>query len=265
MPVFNSLFGVHSRQAFERRKSTGSTPFQEPAFLGIEFPKFFGQIVCMRENALGISNLAAPKDVKENTSHFRFLSFLIASVHTWLIVSGLIFLYSVNSRICGQFEPLNHAQARDQTCPSGIETVLRKVSTAWSIPTRFWLLVICHNSACFGHHRNPQFPCIMLLLSFTTTWSLKWKYLHFGIFWGKSKSGLPNPQTDFVFFWANPKTDHESIKSTLRVDFMDSQSPDFWHSQSERFFGKGFEKSIFHKRFFEKRIVRIRCRTCMTF
>ena len=138
-----------------------------------------------------------------------------------MIVSGLIFLYSVNSRICGQFEPLNHAQARDQTCPSGIETVLRKVSTAWSIPTRFWLLVICHNSACFGHHRNPQFPCIMLLLSFTTTWSLKWKYLHFGIFWGKSKSGLPNPQTDFVFFWANPKTDHESIKSTLRVDSSD--------------------------------------------
>ena len=29
-----------------------------------------------------------------------------------MIVSGLIFLYSVNSRICGQFEPLNHAQAR---------------------------------------------------------------------------------------------------------------------------------------------------------
>ena len=34
MPAFNSLFGVHSRQAFERRKSTGSTPF---AFLGSGF------------------------------------------------------------------------------------------------------------------------------------------------------------------------------------------------------------------------------------
>ena len=34
---------------------------------------------------------------------------------------------------------------------------------------------------------------------------------------GKSKSGFPNPKTDFAFFWAN----HESIKSTLRVDSSD--------------------------------------------
>ena len=40
-------------------------------------------------------------------------------------------------------------------------------------------------------------------------------------FSGKSKSGFPNPNTDFEFFWANPKTDHESIKSTLRVDSSD--------------------------------------------
>ena len=38
---------------------------------------------------------------------------------------------------------------------------------------------------------------------------------------GKSQSGFPNPKTDFTFFWANPKTDHESIKSTLRVDSSD--------------------------------------------
>ena len=43
-------------------------------------------------------------------------------------------------------------------------------------------------------------------------------------FLGKSKSGF-----------LNPKTDHESIKSTLRVD--------------SSVFGKGFEKSIFDKRF----------------
>ena len=30
-----------------------------------------------------------------------------------------------------------------------------------------------------------------------------------------------NPKTDFAFFWTNPKTDHESIKSTLRVDSSD--------------------------------------------
>ena len=44
----------------------------------------------------------------------------------------------------------------------------------------------------------------------------------------KSKSRFPNPKTDFriqkrilSFFWANPKTDHEFIKSTLRVDSSD--------------------------------------------
>ena len=143
-----------------------------------------------------------------------------------MIVSGLIFLYSVNSRICGQFEPLNHAQARDQTCPSGIETVLRKVSKAWSIPTRFWLLVICHNSAFFGHQRNPQFPRIMLLLSSTTTWTLKSK-LFIWIstlrvrFFGKIQMWISESKNVFCVFWANPKTDHESIKSTLGVDSSD--------------------------------------------
>ena len=32
---------------------------------------------------------------------------------------------------------------------------------------------------------------------------------------GKSKSGFPNPKTEFAFFGANQKTDHESIKSKL--------------------------------------------------
>ena len=164
-----------------------------------------------------------------------------------MIVSGLIFLYSVNSRICGQFEPLNHAQARDQTCPSGIETVLRKVSTAWSIPTRFWLLVICHSSAFFGHQRNPQFPRIMLLLSSTTTWTLKWKYLHLrSVFLGKSKSGFPNPKTDFAFFFSKSKNGSWIHKIHTQGGFFGSNIyPDFWDSKSERFFGKGFEKSIF--------------------
>ena len=34
-------------------------------------------------------------------------------------------------------------------------------------------------------------------------------------FLGKSKSGFPNPKMNFAFFGANPKKDHESIKSTL--------------------------------------------------
>ena len=32
---------------------------------------------------------------------------------------------------------------------------------------------------------------------------------------GGSKSGFPNPKTEFAFFLANQKTDHESIKSKL--------------------------------------------------
>ena len=37
----------------------------------------------------------------------------------------------------------------------------------------------------------------------------------------ESKSRFPNPKTDFEFIRAYPKTDHESIKSTLRVDSLD--------------------------------------------
>ena len=74
--------------AFEWRKSIGSTHF---AFLGSGFAQNFGQVVCMRENTLGISKLAASKHVKEKTSYFRLtcvaqkrlcISSVIASVHT---------------------------------------------------------------------------------------------------------------------------------------------------------------------------------------
>ena len=39
-------------------------------------------------------------------------------------------------------------------------------------------------------------------------------------FLGKSKSGFPNPKMDFAFVWANPRRDHESIKSTLLVTWI---------------------------------------------
>ena len=49
--------------------------------------------------------------------------------------------------------------------------------------------------------------------------SLLLKRSEFGcVFLGKSKSGFPNPKTDFAFLGANPETDHESIKSKLWVD-----------------------------------------------
>ena len=46
--------------------------------------------------------------------------------------------------------------------------------------------------------------------------------------------------------------------------FGSNRNPDFWDSQSERFFGRGFEKSTFDKQFFQKKVVRNRCLTCMT-
>ena len=47
-----------------------------------------------------------------------------------------------------------------------------------------------------------------------------------------------------ALFRANPKIDHESIKSTLRVDYS-IQIWIFLDSQSERFFGKEFERKYF--------------------
>ena len=73
------------------------------------------------------------------------------------------------------------------------------------------------------------------------------------VFLGKSNSGFPNPKTDFTFFWANPQTDHEFIKSTLWVDSSDQiQIRIFEMSQSERFLGKDLKKSILKSGFLNK-------------
>ena len=81
--------------------------------------------------------------------------------------------------------------------------------------------------------------------------------------WG-SRVLWKNPNPDFRiqkrisrFLGANPKTDHESIKSTLRVDSSDQiQIPIFEIHNLSVFLGggggKGFEKGTFDKRFFEK-------------
>ena len=75
----------------------------------------------------------------------------------------------------------------------------------------------------------------------------------------KSKSRFPNPKTDFriqkrilSFFWANPKTDHEFIKSTLRVDSSDQiqiqifEIP-IWAFFWERIWKKYFWQAVFRK------------------
>ena len=72
------------------------------------------------------------------------------------------------------------------------------------------------------------------------------------VFLGKSTSGFPNPKTDFaVFFWQIQKKDHKI--HTLGGFFGSNSNPDFWDSQSERFYGKGFEKIIFDKQFSEQK------------
>ena len=73
-------------------------------------------------------------------------------------------------------------------------------------------------------------------------------------FLGKSKSGFPNPKTDFAFFWANPKTDYESVKSTLCVDSSDQiKIRTLEIHDLSVYFGKGFEKSIFDELFSEQK------------
>jgi len=85
-------------------------------------------------------------------------------------------------------------------------------------------------------------------------------------FFGKSKSGFPNPKTDFCVFCGKSKNGSWIHKIHIQGGFFESNpNPDFWDSQSQRSFGKGFEKSIFDTRFFEKKkIIRNRCRTCIT-
>ena len=56
------------------------------------------------------------------------------------------------------------------------------------------------------------------------------------------------------FFWAKPKTDYESIKSTLRVDSLDQILIRIFEIHNLRvFLGKDLKKSIFDQRFFEQK------------
>ena len=132
------------------------------------------------------------------------LSSLIASVHTWLIVSGLIFLYSVNSRICGQFEPFrdfflepcsshrpNVSFWNWNSVTQGIygqvhpdEIVVAHFLATTEIPSS---LALCYYSVPQLHeHLNKNFLFEYLLLGC--------------VFLGKSKCEFPNPKTYFAFF-----------------------------------------------------------------
>ena len=104
------------------------------------------------------------------------------------------------------------------------------------------------NSVCL-YKRHHCLQTLALLFKFVTSETKEsfvaiTNALLVGAFWErffeKSKSGFPNP-----------KTDHESIKSTLRVDSSDQiQIRIFEVRNLSVFFGKGFEKSIFDKPFF---------------
>ena len=69
-------------------------------------------------------------------------------------------------------------------------------------------------------------------------------------FGGKSKSGFPNPKTDFEFFLGKFKNGSWIHKIHTQGGFFGSNpNPDFLKS----FLGKGLEKSIFDKRFSERK------------
>ena len=73
-------------------------------------------------------------------------------------------------------------------------------------------------------------------------------------FLGKSKSGFPNPKPDFSLFSGNPKTDYESIKSTLRVDSSDQiQIRIFEIHNLSVFLGKDLKKVFLTSGFSKKR------------
>ena len=65
---------------------------------------------------------------------------------------------------------------------------------------------------------------------------------------GKSKSAFPNPKRDCALFFVQLQKIH-----VLGGLFGSYPNPEFRDSQSERFFGKGFEKSIFDNRFSEQK------------
>ena len=86
------------------------------------------------------------------------------------------------------------------------------------------------------------------------------------VFLGKSKSEFPSPNTEFVGFLGKSKNGSWIHKiHTLGGFFGSNPNPDFWDSQSERFFGKGFENSIFVKRFSEQKWYTTDAVTSMTF
>ena len=97
---------------------------------------------------------------------------------------------------------------------------------------------------------------LFLLTPLEETWMLGC------VFPGKSKSGFPNPNPnpDFriqkrilSFFWANPKTDHEFIKSTLRVDSSDQiQIQIFEIHNLSVFLGKDLKKVFLTSGFSKK-------------
>ena len=71
-------------------------------------------------------------------------------------------------------------------------------------------------------------------------------------FW-KIQIWISESKNGFWFFFGKSKNGSWIHKAHSQDGFFGSNTnPDFRDSQSERFFGKGFEKSIFDKRFFEK-------------
>ena len=85
------------------------------------------------------------------------------------------------------------------------------------------------------------------------------------IFWGKIQIRISESKNGICVFLGKSINGSWIHKIHTQGGFFGSnRNPDFWDSQSERFFGRGFEKSTFDKQFFQKKVVRNRCLTCMT-
>ena len=122
------------------------------------------------------------------------------------------------------------------------------LTVSWSSPHNY--LINCQTHANF----KSQICDWELLTVFSQQLPQETWGAVFCFFFGKSKSGFPNPKADLAFSLDKSKNGSGIHKIHTQGGFFElNPNPDFWDSQSERIFGKGFEKSIFDKRFFEKK------------
>ena len=175
-----------------------------------------------------------------------------------MIVSGLIFLYSVNSRICGQFEPFrdfflepwssNRPNVSFWNWNSVTQGIYGQVHPDEILVAHFLATTEIPSSLALCYYSVPQLH----------------EHLNENIYtWG-------------ALFWENPNASFRIQKRILRFFLGKSKNGSWIHKNSgwirifeihnlSVFLGKDLKKVFLTSGFSKRKIVRIRSRTCMTF